>query len=274
MSYRIIVSPAKKMNVVDDEPHPRTQPVFLAQTIRLMHEVQRLSYEECRELWKCSDKLARPNYQRFQAMDLTQASSAAVCAYEGIQYQHLCAQVMSAGQLAWLQDHLRILSGFYGVLRPLDGVVPYRLEMQAKLSVGGAKDLYEFWGTSLYDALAAEADTIVNVASVEYARAVTRHAMEGGPRMVTCLFGEPRGELGLVQKSTEAKAARGTFVRWCAENAVEDPYDFRDFAERGYRYDPARSQDATRRQQPAGRRQAAGSHGAGNEVMVFCLQES
>ena len=78
MSYRIIVSPAKKMNVVDDEPHPRTQPVFLAQTIRLMHEVQRLSYEECRELWKCSDKLARPNYQRFQAMDLTQASSAAV----------------------------------------------------------------------------------------------------------------------------------------------------------------------------------------------------
>ena len=245
MSYRIIVSPAKKMNVVDDEPHPRTQPVFLAQTIRLMHEVQRLSYEECRELWKCSDKLARPNYQRFQAMDLTQASSAAVCAYEGIQYQHLCAQVMSAGQLAWLQDHLRILSGFYGVLRPLDGVVPYRLEMQAKLSVGGAKDLY-----------------------------VTRHAMEGGPRMVTCLFGEPRGELGLVQKSTEAKAARGTFVRWCAENAVEDPYDFRDFAERGYRYDPARSQDATRRQQPAGRRQAAGSHGAGNEVMVFCLQES
>lgn len=274
MTYRIIISPAKKMNVLDDEPRPQTQPVFLAQTIRLMHEVQRLSYEECRALWKCSDKLAQPNYQRFQHMDLTSATTAAVCAYEGIQYQHLAAQVMSAGQLEWLQEHLRILSGFYGVLRPLDGVVPYRLEMQAKLGVGGAKDLYEFWGTSLYDALAAEADVIVNAASVEYARAVTRHALEGGPRVVTCLFGEPRGELGLVQRSTEAKAARGTFVRWCAENAVEDPYDFRDFAERGYRYDPARSQDATRRQHEAGRQHAHDLHAAASEVMVFARQAS
>lgn len=238
---RFIVSPAKKMVESDGEPRPCGRPQFLAETIRLMHEVQRLSYSECRDLWKCSDKLAEPNYRRFQQMDLTSAGTAAVCAYQGIQYQHLAAQVMDAGQLAWLQEHVRILSGFYGLLRPLDPVVPYRLEMQAKLSVGGTKDLYGFWDSRLYDALAAEADVIVNVASVEYSRAVTRHAVEGGPRILTVYFGEPRGETGLVQRSTEAKAARGTFVRWCAENGVEDTRDLCDFAERGYRYDDART---------------------------------
>ena len=244
MGFRIIISPAKKMNVVEGPPWPATAPVFLERTRELMRRVQGLSYGEAKALWKTSDKLTQLNYQRFADMDLGRDTTAAVIAYEGIQYQHLAPQVLDERGLAYLDEHLRILSGFYGVLRPGDGVVPYRLEMQARLAVGDARDLYEFWGDALAREVARGCDTIANLASVEYAKAVVPHAHELGVRVVTCLFGELKGDK-YVQRSTEAKAARGTFVRWCAENEVADPRDFCRFSERGYVLDEGRSTDDT-----------------------------
>ena len=240
MAHLMIVSPAKKMNVVEGPPYVTALPCFLGRTERLMRAVQELSYSQAKELWRCSDKLATLNYERFQEMDLTRGTTAAALAYEGIQYQHLAPQVMTTSELAFLDTRLRILSGFYGVLHPSDGVVPYRLEMQAKLAVDGAHDLYEFWGTSLADALAQETDTIVNLASVEYAKAVVPHARARGMRVVTCLFGQLVGGR-FRQRATEAKAARGSFVRWCAEGNIEATDDFPRFAERGYQLDEARS---------------------------------
>ncbi|MEG1493420.1 MAG: YaaA family protein, partial [Gordonibacter sp.] len=179
MSLRFIVSPAKKMNVVDDAFAWRDLPVFLDRTEALMEAMRGRSYDEVKALWRCSDALAQLNHERFRTMDLRKSSlTPAVLAYEGIQYQHLAPQVMEATQLEYLQEHLRILSGFYGVLRPFDGVVPYRLEMQAKLGVGDAQDLYAYWGDALCRSLAQEADTIVNLASVEYAKAVLPHAAD------------------------------------------------------------------------------------------------
>lgn len=240
MSYLMIVSPAKKMNVAEGPPYVTDTPRFLPQTERLMHAVQALTYDEAKALWKCSDKLAALNYERFHQMDLTRNATAAILAYEGIQYQHLSPQIMSEQELAFLDSHLRILSGFYGVLRPCDGVVPYRLEMQAKVVVDESRDLYEYWGTSLTEALADETDTLVNLASVEYAKAVIPHTHAAGLRVITCLFGQMAGQR-FVQRATEAKAARGTFVRWCAERGVENPDDFPAFSERGYRLDENRS---------------------------------
>ena len=240
VSYIMIVSPAKKMNVIEGPPYASTQPVFLERTKRLMRTMQTLSYDEAKALWKCSDKLAMLNYERFQSMDLEHDTTAACIAYEGIQYQHLAPQVMSEQELAFLETHLRMLSGFYGVLRPSDGVVPYRLEMQAKLAVGEARDLYEYWETALANALAQETDTIVNLASVEYAKAVVPHVPTFGMRVITCLFGQVMGTR-FVQRSTEAKAARGTFARWCAEHEVADPADFPRFSDRGYSFDEGRS---------------------------------
>ena len=240
VSYVMIVSPAKKMNVVEGPPYVASLPRFLERTERLMQAVQALSYDEAKALWKCSDKLATLNYERFRSMDLRRSPTAACIAYEGIQYQHLAPQVMSDRELTFLDEHLRILSGFYGVLRPSDGVVPYRLEMQAKLAVDGTRDLYEYWDTSLAQALAQEADTLVNLASVEYAKAVVPHASACGMSMVTCLFGQMVGTR-FVQRSTEAKAARGTFARWCAEHEVTDPSDFPRFSDRGYSFDEGRS---------------------------------
>lgn len=245
MSLRFIISPAKKMRTVDAPPWPAREPAFLERTAELMRAVQALSRDEAQALWGCSDQLADLNYQRFCDMDLTRDTTAAVIAYEGIQYTHLAAEVMGEGELAWLDEHLRILSGFYGMLRPLDGVVPYRLEMQARLAVGGTRDLYGFWGAALYETLAAEGcSVIVNAASVEYARAVTPWVRPDGPQVLTCLFGVLR-EGRLRQPATEAKAARGTFVRWCAERGVERADELRDFRERGYALDADRSSDDT-----------------------------
>ena len=242
MSFLLLISPAKKMNVVEGPPYPTAQPRFLSQTELLMRSIQALSYREAKALWRCSDKLAQLNYERFRDMDLNRNTTAAVAAYEGIQYQHLAAQVMSEQELAYLDTHLRVLSGFYGVLRPYDGVVPYRLEMQAKLAVEDSNDLYQFWGASLAEELSQEADTLVNLASVEYAKAVVPHARTMGMRVLTCLFGQIQNGR-YIQRSTEAKAARGTFVRWCAERGVESLDDFASFTDRGYKLDPARSSE-------------------------------
>jgi cytoplasmic iron level regulating protein YaaA (DUF328/UPF0246 family) len=273
MSFVIIISPAKKMNVVDGALPVRGEPRFLDRTRVLMEAVQALSYDEAKALWKCSDKLTAQNYERFAHMDLARAVTPAVIAYEGIQYQHLAPRVMDERGLDYLDRHLRVLSGFYGVLRPFDAVLPYRLEMQARLAVNGARDLYEFWGASLAEALAADANAanaaaipanaanaaaqdagqipaqpsapvLLNLASVEYARAVTPHAAAAGLTPLACLFGqEVDGKF--VQRSTEAKAARGTFVRWCAEQGIEDLDGLRSFAERGYAYDERLSQGET-----------------------------
>ena len=141
MSLRFIVSPAKKMRAQDMPPWPAHESAFLDRTAELMHAIRELSRDEAQALWACSDRLADLNYERFRTMDLGRDTTAAVISYEGIQYTHLAAGVMSERELDWLDEHLRILSGFYGILRPLDGVVPYRLEMQARLAVGDSRDL-------------------------------------------------------------------------------------------------------------------------------------
>ena len=245
MSLRFIISPAKKMRAQDMPPWPAHEPVFLERAADLMRAVQGLSRDEAQALWGCSDRHADLNYERFRTMDLMRDTTAAAIAYEGIQYTHLAPHVMSERELAWLDEHLRILSGFYGMLRPLDGVVPYRLEMQARLVVGTTRDLYEFWGNALYEALAAEGcDTIVNVASVEYARAVTPWVRSDGPQVTTCIFGVMR-DGRLRQPATEAKAARGTFMRWCAEHEVTNTDELASFAERGYARDAANTSSDT-----------------------------
>ena len=237
------------MNVVDGEPHWRSLPRFLDKTEVLLAELRKMGRSELQDLWKCNDRLCDLNYRRTRQMDLRRDLTAAVISYEGIQYQHLAPQVMTMGELEYLEEHLRIVSGFYGLLRPMDGVTPYRLEMQAHLSVGPCKNLYEFWGDSIADALIRELGEspggerlVVNLASVEYAKAVTPHLQAVGTRVLTCLFGDVR-DGRLVQRATEAKSARGSFVRWCAENDVRSSREFPGFGERGYAFDEGLSSD-------------------------------
>lgn len=231
---KIILSPAKKMNVDTDTLAVKGLPVYLEDTKILLKWMQRQSYEELKNLWKCNDKIAHQNMERLKDMELEQGLTPALLSYEGIAYQYMAPAVFEDGHIDYVQEHLRILSGFYGVLRPLDGVTPYRLEMQAKADIPGYKDLYEFWGRKIYEQARDESRIIINLASKEYSRCVEKY-LQAEDTYITCIFGEiSQGKL--VQKGTYAKMARGEMVRFMAERQMENPEEMKMFDRLGYQF--------------------------------------
>ena len=186
---RIIISPAKKMNIDTDSFAPEALPQFLPEAEQLKATLQGMPAQELQILWKCNDALTVLNVERLRTMDLHSRLTPAILSYQGIQYRYMAPSVFEDGHFAYVREHLRILSGFYGLLRPFDGVTPYRLEMQAKLSANGRKDLYDFWGSKLAGQLVAETDFVLNLASKEYSRAVEPH-LPPSMRFLTCTFGE------------------------------------------------------------------------------------
>ena len=238
---RIIISPAKKMRVDTDSLSYLDLPAFLLKTEELCSTLQSMSDSELKKLWKCNDQIAALNIQRLQNMDLHNRLTPAVLAYEGIQYQYMAPGVFTEQAFRYIQEHLRILSGFYGILKPFDGVTPYRLEMQAKLRVGEAKDLYAYWGDSLAKTLFDETDCIVNLASREYSICISKY-LSANVRFITCVFGEEK-DGKVIEKGTMCKMARGEMVRFMAENQIEDPEQIKSFDRMNYRFDPVRSSD-------------------------------
>lgn len=236
---RMIISPAKKMRVDTDSLPVQALPDFLTETEHLLAALWAMTPKELQALWKCNDSIAALNIERLSGMDLRRCLTPAILSYEGIQYQYMAPGVFEAGQYDFIQEHLRIVSGFYGLLRPFDGVTPYRLEMQARLAVDGNKDLYAFWGGKLAQRLAEETDFVLDLASKEYSRAVEPH-LPKTVRLVRCTFGERQGSK-IVEKGTMCKMARGQMVRWLAENNVTKVADIREFHDLGYYYDPAES---------------------------------
>jgi len=231
---RIIISPAKKMNVDTDSLPFHELPVFLPDAERLKEWIQTLSYAEAKKLWACNDKIAGENYERFRDMDLMRNLTPALISYDGIQYTYMAPVVFEDSQYDYVQENLRILSGFYGVLKPMDGVMPYRLEMQAKAKIDGHRDLYDFWGDRLYREVIDESRTVINLASKEYSRCIERY-LQPGDRFITCVFGEfENGKI--IQKGVYAKMARGEMVRFMAENKIMDPEEMKGFNWSGYRF--------------------------------------
>lgn len=231
---KIIISPAKKMKVDTDSFSCKNLPVFLLKSEEISKVLQSMSEEELKKLWKCNDQIAKVNIGRLQRMDLYHHLTPAVLAYEGIQYQYMAPGVFTEKALSYVQEHLRILSGFYGILKPFDGVTPYRLEMQAKLRVGEAKDLYTYWGDSIAKALYEETDCIINLASKEYSVCVSKFLPEK-VRFITCVFGEEK-DGKIIEKGTRCKMARGEMVRYMAENQIEDPEQIKSFDQLNYRF--------------------------------------
>ena len=240
---RIIISPAKKMNVDTDSLPVRDLPAFLEQTEELCRELQSKSPEELQKLWKCNDQIAALNVERLRQMDLRRNLTPAVLAYEGIQYQYMAPNVFTSKEYDYIQEHLRILSGFYGVLRPFDGATPYRLEMQAKLKICGAKDLYSYWNNAIAEHIFQETDCIINLASKEYSICVSKY-LRPGIRFITCVFGEEKGGK-IIEKGTMCKMARGEMVRYMAENQIAEPEKIRTFDRLDYTFDPVRSDEST-----------------------------
>ncbi|MDY4755170.1 MAG: peroxide stress protein YaaA [Candidatus Faecousia sp.] len=240
---RIIISPAKKMRVDTDSFPYRNLPGFLPNTKEICCQLQSMSYEELKKLWRCNDQIAQLNVRRLRDMDLLGRLTPAVLAYEGIQYQYMAPGVFTDQEYVYIQEHLRILSGFYGILRPFDGVTPYRLEMQAKLKMGECKDLYAYWGDRLAKTLFAETDCILNLASKEYSVCVSKYLPDSA-RFITCVFGEEK-DGKVIEKGTMCKMARGEMVRFMAQNQVGAPEQVKSFNRLNYHFDESRSDDNT-----------------------------
>lgn len=231
---KIIISPAKKMKVNTDTLEVRALPVYLHEAEYLRQYLSELSYEELKSLWKCNDQIAQINYERVQTMNLRMHLTPALLSYEGIQYQYMAPAVLEDGQWEYVQEHVCILSGFYGVVHPLDGVTPYRLEMQTKVNLPNVKNLYEYWGEKIYREVSADTEVIVNLASKEYSKCVEKY-LTPEIRYITCVFAEYKGDK-VIEKGTYAKMARGEMVRFLVEREAERPEKMKSFCRLGYRY--------------------------------------
>ena len=236
----VVISPAKKLDWAERDL-TMTTPDFEADARALAETARGLSQGDIKALMKLSDDLAKLNYQRFR--DFSDAPGAedlrpAALAFAGDTYQGLEAASLDADELDWAQDHLRILSGLYGVLRPLDGIQPYRLEMGSRLKNERGKSLYDYWGDRLSGALnaqgaAAGTEVLINCASQEYFGAVDLKALK--LRVITPQFMEDKGGDPKIV-SFYAKRARGAMARYIIERRLTDPAALQDFDTGGYQY--------------------------------------
>lgn len=229
---KIILSPAKKIKVDTDSIESLSEPVFKEKTDEILRWLQGRSEKELKEMWKCNDKIAEQNIERINSIKMENNLTPAILAYEGIAYQYMAPIVFEEEHFNYVQEHLRILSAFYGVLKPLDGITPYRLEMRAKAAIGGSKNLYDFWGDNLYRELIDDSRIIVNLASKEYSKCIEKY-LSHKDRYITITFCE-KSEDKLITKGTYAKMARGEMVRYMAENHIEKPESISNFNRLGY----------------------------------------
>lgn len=231
---KIILSPAKKMVVDTFSIEAVSLPTLMHQTEEILAYLKRKSKDELKAIWKCNDVIVQQNIERIQHMNLYEYLTPAVLAYDGIAFKYMAPSIFENEQFAYIQQHLRILSAFYGVLKPMDGVKPYRLEMMAKVSIHHTKNLYEYWGDRLYQEIQDASGIIINLASKEYAKCIEKYLQEKD-QFITITFCEMAGNK-LVTKGTYAKMARGEMVRYMAEENIEDPEDIKHFNRLGYIY--------------------------------------
>ena len=227
------------MNEFDIAFKYKELPMFVKKAEILKNELKKLNVDELAKLMKCNDSIAQLNYQRYQTMNLYENLSPAVFTYEGLAYQHLACHIMTQPQLDYLQNHLVILSGFYGMLKPFDGIKPYRLEMETKLNVLEHKDLYDYWNHLIANELFHENEIVLNLASNEYSKCIKPYLNENR-KMITCVFAQ-RINGKLKTKATEAKMCRGYMVRYMAEHHIQDLNDIKKFDYKGYIYNQEES---------------------------------
>lgn len=218
---KIIISPSKQMKIQDDIAIQGTTPLFLNKATELKNHLKELDYVTLKKYLKCSDSIAKITYEQYQMMDFTKNTTPAIFAYSGIQYQYMASQVLNDDELDYLQKHLYILSGLYGLLRPLDEIVIYRLEMQTKCPFS----LYDFWQDTIANQIQ---EPILNLASEEYAKVIRKYKP-----VIDVKF--------LNANSVHAKMARGAMVHFLAENQIENVEDITSFQEQSFIFDNQRS---------------------------------
>ena len=238
----VVVSPAKKLDMQPVDGVEQTEPVFSRNADELAAVARDLSLDDLQNLMGLSTKLAHLNADRFAVFG-SQDRKPAALAFAGDTYQGLEATSLDPDEMAWAQNHLRILSGLYGILRPLDAIEPYRLEMGSRLKTSQGASLYDYWGQQISEALNAQAEAtksqiLVNCASQEYFSAVDLSALT--PQVITPVFMEYKsGKAKIV--SFFAKKARGAMARYIIQNRLTQSDDLKAFDSGGYSYQPDQS---------------------------------
>lgn len=238
----IILSPAKSLNFKIDSPTKKySQPIFINEAQKLIKVLRKYSPSNITELMKISNGLGELNYLRFQKWEIehTQENSKqAIFAFNGEVYNGLKANTLSTDSLLFAQKHIRILSGLYGILNPLDLVQPYRLEMGTKVAVEESKNLYSFWNDKINITLNQElkvqnSECLINLTSNEYAKAARLKKISS--RVITPSFKELKGDTYKVI-TVYAKKARGLMARFIVENKIDNPEDIKHFDVEGYHF--------------------------------------
>jgi len=245
-----VLSPAKNLNEKDPSPVSSfTLPDLLPEAEILMQELRQLAPQQIAELMHVSDKIALLNAERNAAWHTPftpENAKQAVFMFNGDVYEGIAADTLKPEQIDYLQQHVRLLSGLYGVLRPLDLMQPYRLEMGTAFANSRGKNLYEFWGDKITDLLnqtlkQADSDVLINLASQEYFKSVNTKKLNA--RLITPIFkDEKNGKYKII--SFYAKRARGLMVRYAAEHGITDPEMLKNFDYEGYSFNEAASNEA------------------------------
>ncbi|MFZ1470341.1 MAG: peroxide stress protein YaaA [Paracoccaceae bacterium] len=241
-----VISPAKRLNEtprVLEDGQDLTQPTFAGEAWQLVQAARALSVSDLRGLMRLSEQLAQLNHNRFAAYRRSPAPAVtfpAIHCFAGDTYAGLEAATMGPDALRWADGHLRILSGLYGLLKPMDAIQPYRLEMGSRLANPRGADLYAFWGDRIAKALNAQgaavgAQFLLNCASIEYFTAAQRKTLK--LQVISPIFLEEKAEEAKII-SFFAKKARGAMARYLCENHLTDPTDLQGFDAGGYAYRP------------------------------------
>ena len=233
---KIIISPAMKMKVDTNAFAAKSQPQFLTQAKELSDFLKKCSFTQLKSIWGGSDRTTEEGQKQLATLDINEVDglTPAIISYSGIQYQYMAPDLFTAKALAYLQENVRILSGLYGVLRPFDGVWPYRLEMKNKVLGFREPNLYKYWGETLANNLFDKNDVVINLASKEYSKNIAPY-LSGKRQMITIDFQEQKnGQWKTV--GVHAKMARGEMVRFISENQLKQPEDLKQFDDFGFQF--------------------------------------
>lgn len=231
---KIIISPAKKMKINNSFLSPKGLPIYLNQAQELYKYLEKMNSLDLKKLFLSNDKIAYENYLRYKTFEFKDNLTPAILAYDGIMYKYMAPDVFSNDEFTYVSNHLYILSGLYGILRALDGIYPYRLEMQAKLKMKDCNNLYEFWQDYIYKELFKDNDTVICLCSLEYRKCIEKY-LKPKDSYVVVYFYETVGTK-LIEKAVYAKIARGRMVRYMAEHKINKIEELKAFSELGYVY--------------------------------------
>lgn len=233
---KIIISPAMKMKVDTNAFATKSQPQFLTRAKELSDFLKKCSFTQLKSIWGGSDRTTKEGQKQLATLDITEVDglTPAIISYSGIQYQYMAPDLFTAKALAYLQENVRILSGLYGVLRPFDGVWPYRLEMKNKVLGFREPNLYKYWGETLANNLFDKNDVVINLASKEYSKNIAPY-LSDKRQMITIDFQEQKnGQWKTV--GVHAKMARGEMVRFISENELKQPEELQQFDDFGFQF--------------------------------------